>query len=202
MKALIATIPALLLALVCVTSQDTFAQEQKQIPKSDNEPLLKLQEYKNKHGKPQVTKEGSFANKIGWFFSIILPEGWVDRGESPFYFANAQTDANQILVDRYVPDKQSFAWRDDFHWYLKSTEYLANGEFGLGNSITTMDTDYGYKTVIVLKHMGQNGNPMMMRKDFHFVRESSEMYVVYGYSYDVDSFASLKRTLDTFTPLT
>jgi hypothetical protein len=203
MKAILATVSVILLAITLGAYQEASAIEQS-ADKSANDPLAKLQEYKNSEISKTDTKaesKNAFINEIDWLFSIILPDGWDDNGSFPFYFASAQTNANQIFVDRYVSEKQGFAGRDDFHSYMKETEYLVNHEFGLGNSITTIDTDYGYKTMIVLKFTTNDGSQMMIRKDFHFVNKNAVMYYVHGVSSDVISFNSLKRTLDTFSPI-
>lgn len=201
MKATLAAISVILLVITVGAYQQASAVEPYE--KSVNDPMAKLQEYKNSEVAKIDTKttgKNAFINEIDWFFSIILPDGWDDNGSFPFYFASAQTDANQIFVDRYIPQKQDFAGHDDFHSYIKETEYLVNHEFGLGNSITTIDTDYGYKSIIVLKFTTNDGDQMMIRKDFHFVNKNGEMYYVHGVSSDANSFKSLKKTLDTFSP--
>jgi hypothetical protein len=140
-----------------------------------------------------------FRSTEDWLFSMILPSGLDVQAKFPFYFANANTTGNKIVVD-YAPSKQRFADKDGFHMYLKSTEMNQAG-FSLGNSMTTVNTDYGYKTVIELKLKMQNGNSMMMRKDFHFINKENTIYSVYGYSHDAESFKSLKKTLNTFKPV-
>jgi hypothetical protein len=137
-----------------------------------------------------------------WFYSITLPDGWNEKEDLPFYYASAQTEGNPVIIGYNVYAPKSFASRDDLHSYLKSTEYLPIGQFGLGNSITTFDTKYGYKTIIKFKFQKQDGDQVMIRKDFHFMNKEGKLYSIQGFSSDVDSFKEIKKTLDDFRPVT
>lgn len=132
-------------------------------------------------------------------FSINLPDNWTQKSSIPYAYANTDLDGNHILIDSVnVLDK--FASRDDFHSYLLKAEFMRVG-FGLGNSITTFDTDYGYKSVIELKLRKADGDSMVLRKDYHFVNGENKIFEVYGYSSDMKSYSELKKTLNTFRPL-
>lgn len=193
-KSLIAIISAILLVSTCIAYQDASALEQKQTigKKLQTDTITQT-------NSKLASKQDPFVSNSDLFFSIILPDGWNKKTTFPFSFASAETDGNHILVDSYVPIK-SFYSRDDIHSYLKLTE-LSSGGFGLGNSIMTVDTNYGYKTVVELKLTKQDGNQMMIRKDFHFMNKEGMMYAVYGFSSDSGSFKTLKSTLNTFKPL-
>lgn len=132
-------------------------------------------------------------------FSISLPESWVQKSTIPYAYANTNLDGNHILVDYVIVDDR-FSNRDDFHSYLLGAEFMKVG-FGLGNSITTTDTVYGYKSVIELKLRKADGDSMVLRKDYHFVNGESKLFEVYGYSSDMKSYSEMKKTLNTFRPL-
>ncbi|MGQ0771417.1 MAG: hypothetical protein ACT4NT_01400 [Nitrososphaerota archaeon] len=194
-KSLIVIISAILLVSTGIAYQDTYALEQKRTTDKKTQTDTTTQT-----NSKIVSKQDRFGNDDDPFFSIVLPDGWSKKTNFPFSFASAETDGNHILVDSYVPVK-SFSSRDDIHSYLKLTD-LSSGGFGLGNSIMTVDTNYGYKTVVELKFTKQDGNQMMLRKDFHFMSKEGMMYSVHGFSSDPGSFNTLKSALNTFKPLT
>jgi hypothetical protein len=170
-----------MLTTVIIVNQDAFA-EQKQMADTKS------------------YKDASTSTK-DWFASLALPDGWGEKEGLPFYYASAETEGNPVIVGYNIYAKQSFASRDDLHSYLKSTEYLPIGQFGLGNSITTFDTKYGYKTVIQFKFQKQDGDQVMIRKDFHFMNKEGKLYSVQGFSSDMDSFKEIKKTLNDFKPV-
>ncbi len=172
----------ILLGSVCVLNHDAFALEQKQT--TDKKP------YNDTHD-----------NTKSWLYSIILPDGWNEKVGFPFYYASAQTDGNPVIIGYNVHTSKSFTGRDSLHSYLKSTEYLPIGQFGLGNSIATMDTKYGYMTTIQFKFQKQDGEQVLIRKDFHFMNKEGKLYSVQGFSSDADSFKEIKKTLDGFKPV-
>jgi len=182
-KSLSVIVSIILLASGCIAYQDVFALEQKQTIN------------KKSH-------EDTHSNTTDWAYSLILQDGWNEKTGFPFYYANAQIDGDPVIIGYNVYTQKSITSRDDLHSYLKSTEYLPMGQFGLGNSITTMDTKYGYKTIIQFKYQKQDGGQTMIRKDFHFMNKEGKMYSVQGFSSDVDSFKEIKRTLDNFKPVT
>jgi len=182
-KSVAVIISVILLASVIIINQDAFALEQKQT--TDKKP------YKD-----------TYSSTKDWLYSIILPEGWNEKTDLPFYYASAQTDGNPVIIGYKVHAQKSFASRDNLHSYLKSTEYLPIGQFGLGNSIMTVDTKYGYKTTIQFKFQKQDGDQIMIRKDFHFMNKEGKLYSVQGFSSDMDSFKEIKKTLDVFRPVT
>jgi hypothetical protein len=175
---------------------EAFGAEQKQTSTKPQQDSSKLQTDKITQTKPT---HDTFVSKEGWVFSLTLPADWAKITNIPFAFADTKTDGNHILVDN-VPIKQEFASRDDFHSYLKKTEMNSAG-FSLGNSMTTMNTDYGYKTTIELKLTKQDGDKLLMRKDFHYVNQQGNMYLIHGFSSDSDSFKTLRYTMSTFKPL-
>lgn len=131
-------------------------------------------------------------------FSIFLPDHWSLKSVRPYAYANSQVDGNYILVDSVVATKK-FSSKDDFHNFIKSTEYVTSG-FGLGNSITTTNTDYGFKSAIELKLKKSDGNTLTLRKDYHYVNGKAQIFEVHGYSSDFDTRMELRKTLDTFRP--
>jgi hypothetical protein len=181
-KSLPIIISVILLASVIIINQDAFATEQKQTTEKS---------YKD-----------AYDSTKSWVYSITLPDGWNEKEDLPFYYASAETEGNPVIIGYNVYTKQSFASRDDLHSYLKSTEYLPIGQFGLGNSMMTFDTKYGYKTVIQFKFQKQDGSQVMIQKDFHFMNEEGNLYSVQGFSSDVDSFREIKKTLNDFRPVT
>ena len=189
MKVLSALLAATLLVSTAMSYQDAFADEQKNFGT------------KSQHDKSAQTMQSHdmFTGTEGWIFSLELPDDWTTITSIPYAFANTEIDGNHIVVDN-VPIKQKFTSRDDFHSYLKDVEMNSAG-FSLGNSMTTMNTDYGYKTTIELKLTKQDGNQILMRKDFHFVSQEGSMYLVQGFSSDSDSFKTLRYTMSTFKPV-
>jgi hypothetical protein len=180
-KSLPIIISVILLASIIVINQDAFALEQKQTTEKS---------YKD-------SRDGTKS----WLYSITLPDGWSEKDDLPFYYASAETEGNPVIIGYNVYTKKTFASRDNLHSYLKSTEYLPIGQFGLGNSITTFDTKYGYKTIIQFKFQKQDGDQVMIRKDFHFMNKEGKLYSVQGFSSDMDSFKEIKKTLDNFKPV-
>ena len=190
MKILVALVLAALLVSVFASNQDAFGLEKQT---TDKKSLVTSQP-----ASKSSLRNNYFVSTDDWFFTILLPQGWSAKASFPFYFAGTEANGNHVIVD-YSPIKKIFANRDDFHSYLTTTEMNLNG-FNLGNSITTVSTNYGYKTMVELKLMKQDGNQIMMRKDFHFMSKEGKVYSVYGYSQEADSFKSLRKTLDTFKP--
>lgn len=182
-KSLSVIVSVVLLASVIIINQDAFALEQKQTADKKS------------------YKDASTSAK-DWFASLILPDGWNEKEDLPFYYASAETDGNPVIIGYNVYTQKSFASRDNLHSYLKSTEYLPIGQYGLGNSIMTFDTKYGYKTIIKFKFQKQDGDQVMIRKDFHFMNKEGKLYSVQGFSSDVGSFKEIKKTLDDFRPIT
>jgi hypothetical protein len=132
-------------------------------------------------------------------FSMILPDHWIAKPGIQHAYANSEVEGNYILVNDVASPKK-FSSRDEFHKYIKLDQYLNSG-FGLGNSMTTMSTDYGFKSVIELKLKKSDGNTMTMRKDFHYVSSEQKLFEVHGYSSDLSTQSDLKKTLNTFRPL-
>ena len=132
-------------------------------------------------------------------FSIILPQNWIQKPGIQYAYANSDVEGNYILIDSESSPK-NFGSRDDFHGFIKSTEYAKAG-FGLGKSITTISTDYGYKSVIELKLKKSDGNTMTLRKDYHYSGDDKTLFEIHGYSSDFGTKSELIKTLNTFRPL-
>ena len=130
-------------------------------------------------------------------FLISLPDNWIQKSGIPYAYANSEVSGNYILVDITTSPKK-FSSRDDFHEFIKS-EYLKTG-FGLGNSITTVSTDYGFKSAIELSLKKSDGSVMTMRKDYHYVSGEQKLFEIHGYSSDLATKFELKKTLNTFRP--
>lgn len=132
-------------------------------------------------------------------FSMVLPDHWIAKPWTQYAYANSEVDGNYILVDD-VESPKKFSSRDEFHRYIRVGEYLNSG-FGLGNSMTTVNTDYGFKSAIELKLKKSDGTTMTMRKDYHYVSDEQKLFEVHGYSSDLSTQSELKKTLNTFRPL-
>ena len=132
-------------------------------------------------------------------FSMIMPDHWIAKPGIQYAYANSEVEGNHILVNDVASPKK-FSSRDEFHKHIRLDQYLNSG-FGLGNSMTTMSTDYGFKSVIELKLKKYDGNTMTMRKDFHYVSSEQKLFEVHGYSSDLSTQSDLKKTLNTFRPL-
>lgn len=131
-------------------------------------------------------------------FSITLPQNWIQRPGIPYAYANQEVQGNYILVSSNNSPKD-FGARDDFHGFMKS-EYMKSG-FGLAKSITTISTDYGYKSIIEIKLKKGDGSIMTIRKDYHYVDDEEKLFQIHGYSSNSTTKAELLKTLNSFRPL-
>jgi hypothetical protein len=132
-------------------------------------------------------------------FSIVLPDHWITKPGIQYAYANSEIGGNYILVGDAVSPKK-FSSRDEFHKHVRLNEYAKSG-FGLGNSVTTTNTDYGFKSAIEIKLDKYDGTTMTLRKDYHYVTNEQKLFVVHGYSSDLSTQSELKKTLNTFRPL-
>jgi hypothetical protein len=132
-------------------------------------------------------------------FSIILPDNWIAKPGIQYAYANSEIEGNYILVaDALLSTK--FSTRDEFHNYIKSSEYIKGG-FSHGKSMTTINTDYGFTTAIEHKLKKSDGSIMTLRKDYHYVNDEQKLFKIHGYSSDLSTQSEIKKILNTFRPL-
>lgn len=124
-------------------------------------------------------------------FSIKLPDNWIAKHGIQYAYANSEIEGNYILVDDIVSPKK-FSSRDEFHNHIKSSEYVKGG-FSHGNSMTTITTDYGFKTAIEHKLKKADGAILTMRKDYHYVSGEQKLFEIHGYSSDLSTQSDLKK---------
>jgi hypothetical protein len=143
-----------------------------------------------------VLYDNAYADQKPFF--IKLPDTWIAKPGIQYAYANSEIGGNYIIVDDFMSPKK-FSSRDEFHSHIKSYQYVKGG-FSHANSMTTIATDYGFKSAIEHKIKKVDGTIMTLRKDYHYVGDEQKLFEVHGYSSDLSTKSELRKTLDTFRP--